>query len=104
MSSAIKRFDPLPENLELRLEATEFVDDTGLMSQVEVKPTKQYGIDGKNGLSQNMILPRKKSQRQRAPNDLVLKFLSEFLFVSTRNLIFCCSIRLQKKTVLCSNT
>ena len=129
MSSAIKRFDPLPENLERRLEATEFVDDTGLMSQIEVKPTKQYGIDGqdldyvyighlpdqyglalrpfifgKNGLSQNMILPRKKSQRQRAPNDLVLKFLSEFLFVSTRNLIFCCSIRLQKKTVLCSNT
>ena len=48
MSSAIKLFDPLPENLERRLEATEFVDDTGLMSQVEVKPTKQYGIDGQD--------------------------------------------------------
>ena len=48
MSCAIKRFDPHPENLEPRLEATEFVYDTGLMSQFEVKPPKQYGIDGQD--------------------------------------------------------
>ena len=48
MNFEIKRFDPFPENLVSPLEATEFVDNLGLMSQVEVEPPKQYGIDGQD--------------------------------------------------------